>query len=812
MAFVPLIRDYLDVLSTLTHSSSGTPEIFGILKATVAFFCQAGLSFGAYCLTFGWVRDIFYLPLLVPKYAQAIFSEHFFLEDIHLASSQLDSLTQGPSPLTLFGYGLLNSVFCCLPFSTVHFISIRRLLVQGIYAGSANILGTVLGQSLFVLLTLFGCRTIIISWFSLEPFNYLFGLGLVFWVLYTMATEKRLRAVDLSETQTLLFIFGTSFLLTWTEQGTLYQSLTQLNFGPAPSLLQFDLGSQGQLFGHFSYGFGLLLGQALVSCLFIWSTLTLKKIVFQLSNLPYSVFLKRLNFIFLTGTFSLSLSSLPYYGYDYLLTGPLGFISQDKSLETSLFSQKNLKDSNRLLTGLDVTFPLTIDTDISYFDRADYGDQPGYFKRNFEALNYQGEYAWLCRRDKKPNLYASGKPAKTVIRDLLETVNLEKSDEGGDTQETDKTPKATKRLAQTTAFDTQKTPSKFRQKLKKRFTDTYMEKRLDYRTSSGYAIGESFNTLQSLTDPPVSSQSQIETAVKQKYYANPVYQTLLKVDIDTFLKRQPQTAFLSEEDEALLFQKRYLLSKYHDTLRDYQKVPYAPEFQELFQGSKSFVDRVYNHQFKGTLTVLRRLFAVTLDKEYNLPQKAVLKFDQPLFQKDPLAADVTRHEELPQQNGLKSPFLELTDASPFYLGWDNELRQMIFTKRFLPPTQNVKMEVPNDLNPRTFYANLKRDPALTEGSTQPSETLVFTAWPLPKDRIYELKANPTNQLVTLFEPVTNPQMKFLSEAVTMNFNSSKDDIYTFPANMRYFGRVAERLAPNQGGFIWPGSGETQLGK
>jgi len=808
MAFVPLIRDYLDVLANLLHSSSDKPEVLGIVKATLTFFLQAGVSFGTYCLTFGWVRDIIYLPLSVPKYAQAVFSEHFFLEDIQLAVSHLDSFTSGPSSLSLFGLGLLNSVFCCLPFSTTHLISVRRLLVQGIYAGGANILGTIVGQFLFVSLTLFGCRGIIISWFSLEPFNYLFGLGLVFWVIYTMATEKRLRAVDLSEGQTLLFIFATSFILTWTEQGMLYQSLTNLNFGPAPSLLQLELGPQA--LGHFSYAFGLLLGQGLVSCVFVWGTLTLKKAIYQISHLPYSVFLKRVNFIFLTGTFSLSLSSIPYYGLDYLVTGPLGFISQDKSLETSLFSQKNLKDSNRLLTGLDVTFPMTIDTDISYYDRGDYGDQPGFFKRNFEALNYQGEYAWLCRRDKKPNLYASGKPAKTVLRDLLDTVNLEKGTDVGESSETDKTPKGQKRSATQTAFEGQKTPSKFRQKLKKRFTDNYMEKRADYRNSSGFAIGESFTNLQSLTDLPVSSQSQIEATVKQKYYANPVYQTLLNTEIDRFLGRQAKTAFLSEADETLLFQKRYLLSRYYDSLREYQNAPYAPEFQELFQGSKSFVDRVYNHQFKGTLTVLRRLFAVTLDKDYNAPQKAVVKFDQPLFKTSLQQASSLIHEELTSQQDLDNPFLELADSSPYYVGWDNDARQMIFTKRFLPPLQSQEGQTSkaNTLTAREFYDHFSKDPAYFENTDQESRRpFVFTAWPLPKEKVFELKANPTNQLVTLFEPITNPQMGFLADSVSKDFSRGKDEVYTFPANMRYFGRVAEKLAPNHGGFVWPGSSE-----
>ena len=803
---VSLIRDYLDVLS---HFSSGLN--LEVIELSIQFFFESLIRLIRYIVTFGWLTDIMYLPIIVPKCQQSILSEHFFYEDLNL---NFFSTIGKEGVWNFFFLGFLNSLFCCLPFSTTHLIAIRRFWIQGPIAGIASTIGIIVGQCLFIALTILGIRSVVIPWFSLDPLNYVLGIFLLFTIVFEMAHEKRIRSIDLSEKQTLRNICVLSILLTWTEQATISQYLSNLSLTNEPSLLT-GINSSG--FGSdLSYIIGILIGHIFFSSFFIALTLIVKNSLFTVSNIPYSVWLRRANSIFLIGIMGLSFSSTAYYSLDYLLTGPLGFISQDKALENSIFTQRNVKDPSRLLTSMDVVFPFSIDTDISYFDRGNYGEQPGFFRRNFEELNYQGEYAWLIRRDKKPNLYSSAQTTRTAIRDFLkfdpdqgqmEQMNNVQSSQNLNIEKAKPNP-----ILQ--AGFGQKFGDRDRVKLRKRYEENYEET----RANETYLIGESFNNFPQL-DP---SLAPLEATLKQKYYTNRVYQTLLNLDIDAFLNRQPTKYQLSEEDEAQIFKKRYLLSKYYDTIRAYQQLPYKDEFQEFFQGSKTFVDRAYNHQFKGSLGIVRRLFAVTLDDNENPAKSAVLKYDQPLFQDQNTYSFV--HEDIPKDDSLSpkkapafsqwniddsffevnqlknSPFLELTDSTPFYLGWDNEKRQMILTKRFYSFPYNEQIYVPS-LTTSEFRSSLKN----TELADDLKLERIWTIWPLQEKSLLKLKTKPNNQVITLYEPTTNPEMTTIFKIVSATRGGGNVEIFSFPANMRFLNKTPEHLVPNQGGFFWPGS-------
>ena len=128
--------------------------------------------------------------------------------------------------------------------------------------------------------------------------------------------------------------------------------------------------------------------------------------------------------------------------------------------------------------------------------------------------------------------------------------------------------------------------------------------------------------------------SAIEKNLKKKYAENPLYSLLLRIDIDSFLARQPASHLLSLLEERTLFQKRQILGHYYDTLRHYNQLQNWDEFQTIYNGSKSFANRVYNQQFKGTLKVVRRLFSITLDRDQGEDERRILKFDQPLFEQE----------------------------------------------------------------------------------------------------------------------------------------------------------------------------------
>ena len=838
---ISTIRDYLDVLSGILNTSH---SYFDIVQVTFIFFFQSFLSFFQYIVTFGWFRDIMYLPIIIPKCQQLILSEHFFYEGINLNVFQTLLNTQASQGvLGFFVLGFLNSLFCCLPLSTTHLLATRRLFVQGLVAGIASTAGIIVGQCAFICFTIFGVRSAIIPWLSLDPLNYILGIILLFSIVYEMANEKRIRPIDSSEKQILRNIFFISILLTWTEQANISQYLTNLTLSNQPSLLTLG-GPTSSWLSHFSYCIGIFVGHICFSVVFIGLSMAMKNSLFTLSKLPYSVWLKRANIVFLVGIIGLSFSSTPYYGLDYLLTGPLGFISQDKVLDNSIFSQRNIKDPSRLLTSMDVIFPFSIDTDISYFDRGDYGEQPGFFKRNFEELNYQGEYAWLVRRDKKPNLYSSAQTTRTTIRDLFQfdqndtnLTNTQREPSNDNSKANDQLARATKsakKMSYQASFAKKPgTGDRDRLKLKKRYEENYEES----RANETYLIGESFNNFPQIE----TTLTPLETALKQKYYTNRVYKALLNVEIDAFLNRQPKSYQLGQDEENEVFQKRYLLAKYHDTIRAYQQLPYKDEFNEFFQGSKTFVDRAYNHQFKGNLGVLRRLFAVTLDSEENPAKLPVLKYDQPLFSNEngnqfmheelslnelnPMytpngvqgrdiynnlfevsnsqqSSEVTVEGQTNLNSGLANPFLELNDSTPFYLGWDNETRQMVLTKRFMPTTENIYFEEQEKMTGSEFQKFLQE--AKSDSSNEDKRGLTFTTWPLQKDSLMNLKSRPNNQVITLFEPTTNPEMMSILKIISAT-RGGNVEIFSFPANMRFFNKTPEHLVPNQGGFMWPGS-------
>ena len=244
-----------------------------------------------------------------------------------------------------------------------------------------------------------------------------------------------------------------------------------------------------------------------------------------------------------------------------------------------------------------------------------------------------------------------------------------------------------------------------------------------------------------------------------------------------------------------------MLSNYYDTLREYSSLPNSSEFFDVFHGSKSYADRVYNQQFKGTLKVVRRLFSIAVDNEQNPEQNTVLKFDQPLFtQKE--EKNFIGHEELNHlerknnANNNQLPFLELTKPKPLYAGWDENQRTLIITNRFL------------DRSLATTKLNLK---SLKEKDTQTE--ISFTAWPLSKITLDKSKTKLNIPYNVMFESDSDPKNKLMIEASKelMANEMFKDwEMTTWPKNIgprtNDPSNLVDSIIPeNRGGFIWPGS-------
>jgi len=155
---------------------------------------------------------------------------------------------------------------------------------------------------------------------------------------------------------------------------------------------------------------------------------------------------------------------------------------------------------------------------------------------------------------------------------------------------------------------------------------------------------------------------QIYKDVLQHWYYSPFNRLLLKLDVDSFIRRQPNAHFLTSKEENLLHLRRFLLSEHYNTLRWYTNMEHYRSMKtQLNGGTKSFASRSYNQQFSGTFKKIRHLFAITPsvaggqfqdENPGQVLQPNVLKFDQPLYNEyannssNPLLNPLIIHEEL----------------------------------------------------------------------------------------------------------------------------------------------------------------------
>ena len=837
MSFVPAIRDYIEMLNNVYDSLSGDINSQTIIKETLVYLFVSIKCILTYFFSFQWLRNISYFPILVPQLHFSVLNETYFLQNpVYTIFTFLETPTYVDNKLFL---GFLNSFFFCLPVSCAHIICARRLLIQGIPAGLAAGFGTVLGQWWFAACILFGLRSFIIPWFSLEPFNLIVGICLLLNIIHDMTHQRSLNIITTNgkDKTKLIKIFLLNLFLSWTEQNCFFQYFGNLTFGPEPTALEiFSSNTEIQSFLiHGSYLLGLLAGSFLFTGLFGFLSIRLSNYIYPLFKISFSKWINLLNFGLISLTIAFTFTSIPYYGLDYLLTGPLGFISQDKALEKSIFSLDTLENTKKVLltNGLDTSFQ----TDLHSFDRGNYFRSPESSRsQSFEDLNYQGEYAWTSQTDRQPQLYNKENGLKKLLNNLFTQSSQKKkstpssfstfnsvSDRKQITSLTSDTSDK-KNVEKNSYLDKDDIPiAELEEETKNEDDEIYSKNKelvgFEERIAENKKENEGLFSIEDLlnqgfigdflTNDP-ENVTELEKRIKQNYYSNPVYKFLLNINIDSFLTKEPSFQTLTPFEEKKLFEKRLILGSYYDSLRYYNQLPYIEQFQEFFDGSKSYTDRVFNQQFKGTLKIVRRLFSITLDPEETINENRILKFDQPLFLKNNESQYKPFHEELSQKKvmGLtnqdvkrKSHFLEISNSTPFYAGWDQGLRKLVITNRLLP---------------RSYAGYALYSPTKIKGEEYRTLTnfidsnkkIEFTTWPLSKATLDKTpKSLSTIPYNVLFESIKDPKNKSLMKEVLENQPDMLNDMETYPANLRQYGTdlIEKVFPPNKGNFVWPGN-------
>ncbi len=829
--FVPAIKDYIDVLNTTYDSVLGNINLIQVLQQSFLYLGTSIKFSILYFLSFQWIQDLTYLPILVPQLKLEILKEHFFLQT---PQSNFFSFLEIPSYLdNKFFLGFLNSFFLCLPLSVAHIISTRRLLIQGLAAGIFSNLGTICGQIVLLICILFGGRFFITPWFNFQTLNYFFGFCLVFNIVYDMGHERSIRIIDISNTSLLLRIFLLNFTLAWTEQSCIFQYFGNLTLGAEPTIIEiFSSPTELQsILAHTNYIFGIIAGSFLFTGIFIFTCLKMSNFIVKVSAIRYSWWIRRLNFGLITLIIAFTFTSIPFYSFDYLVLSNLGFVSQDKSLKDTIFSSTKIYDRSKLVLGDPnnryIDKKPGIDTDVSLFDKGRYLMFD--VDDSFEQLNYQGEYAWLTHRHKTPRISRDPSSFRILSRfskffdklrkisssarrqslaysnNLISEQNKKKSIQHN----------LNRKKPETTSFDSENFNDNEILELEgNKSTDV-----LSSRRAKQKKVNKFFENLINISVQkrfldekltPMLTREILEKRFKQKYYSNPIYKLLLLSDIDLFLARQPRSFALTAKQEKKLFEKRLILANYYDSLRYYNSLPYKDEFQDVFYGSKSYADRIYNHQFKGTLKIIRRLFSISLNnvedtktknssetQNFYFPNNTenfILKFDQPLYKKENTSTAQNKiyttssqnknkggfhslysknekfhpvfHEEsyknkkiLNKENNLEytDPFIRITNPIPFYVGWDEQLRKLVITNRLAPKySTGYSMK---------FFTKNNNDYSTLKKNIQKNKTIEFTTWPIPKHIVKNQKQKSTLSYNFLFDSLNNSQNKVLLDTL-----------------------------------------------
>lgn len=421
MSLVPSVKDYVEITHKLilTEPLKNYTELGAVFTYFIFSIGDFLKTFFSFCL----FKNIWSIPIIIPDIASAMISEVSVLDGyFHNVFTFLETNGNIGTNFFLilfekFMIGLINSLFLILPTSTSHLITLRRFVMQGLEAGFMAGLGTVAGNFIWLSSIILGLRFFIIPWLSLDIFRYLLGFILLVKYIWDSSKERSMSLEDLSKWK----IFLLNFLLTLTEQSCIYPFISNISIGPDASILEgFPVENYTQfLVVHCAYLFGILLGSfSLLQftswfwenpafSIYIWIT---TKSSLKISTSSYY---KILNFTFLYATMLCAIASIPYYGLDYTITNPIGFVPQDRILhqkksqsnpdklitETAFLGINPPAKNSRVRDGVHARRERWKQRLIKYqaFDASMY-DQGVYDFLTMEDLNYGFDRFWLRRK------------------------------------------------------------------------------------------------------------------------------------------------------------------------------------------------------------------------------------------------------------------------------------------------------------------------------------------------------------------------------------------------------------------------------
>ena len=674
MFFINALKDYVDHINDILFILNENFNAFIFFKSIFLYIGNSLSILFIYLLSFKWLTDFIELPANFKHNYIAILEGKNLFEtalEIELDKSFFSFFENSSLNSKNFFTGFLNSFFLVLPFSIPQLLTIRALIINGLPAGIFAALGTICGQFIFFSSILFGFEFLILPFLTFEPFNLLLGLFLLVNLLYNMIHNPNMKIINFYQKDILLKLFGLNFILSWTEQTSIYNYFGNLTVNGYSNLLQTNENMKGFFLNNFSYLIGILVGSLVFTALFGFLIINIYNFISNTicSKIPFIIVNERFHYISLFITTILCFNNIPYYGFDYLIYGPLGFVSEDRFLENTL--PKPVYSSFK--TNKDKMSVINIATNPLNFDKSDLIKKDITNNLKYEQYSLESESLWKNRFNLRTDQRSSTrKQINSTKKNNFKQIQFEVSN-----YETPNLELYSTKL--------QKKESSIEEIFTQLFrNDIYL----------GYEDANSKNQIK---------QVQVHREFREKYYSNPVYKALMHLDMHPFLWGQPNSYNLTVNDEIDLFKRRLILQNYLNTIQDYKKL--------VINNKESYAEKVYNQQFKGSLSLIRHFNAVNLNFDINkndslnsdFNSKKVLKFDQPQYNNFSNENKVFLHEELNKTNLDPSKYMVLNNTSPLYIGWDSSLRKFLIKAS----------SVPEDLQPGDFSYDFKDNKNIT---------------------------------------------------------------------------------------------------
>lgn len=358
MSFVTAVRDYVDLINAnfdSFHQTFGSEmTLAAFTKGTSLYLWQSLKVAFLYVFTLQWLRDLAYLPVIIPDFTFDIFRTVFVkYPSLPVTTSAMSFLSGTPTLVqSKFVVGFFNSFFASLPLTFAHLISARQFYVKGWRAAAATNAGIIAGHLFFLAAVLFGWRPVLLPWLQFEPGTFLIALAVTYYTIKSTfgraAFQQMLTAPEFAKTA------GIGFLLMLCDQGVLFKYLSTLTGGLEPTYLEPVTGTAGSSLTqqHLLYLGGFLVGSVAFTAFFFWLAALFRQVIATVTNISYITFAARVNSlsqIAFIATFCISFS---FYGLDFLCAKPLGFVPYDRALVPGTFASYTLEDKQLGIRGV----------------------------------------------------------------------------------------------------------------------------------------------------------------------------------------------------------------------------------------------------------------------------------------------------------------------------------------------------------------------------------------------------------------------------------------------------------------------------